>query len=749
MGNITRDIEIANESFNKKLLFKEDIARVIEELRKSRPDNRHTKIIRLIEMFNSYGVECQKNWSAEDFSEALENSDIPSVVQLPEFCWGEIVKLYNNYKHPKDYMERLVNNLISPCYDVSGTSVKVKILKQLLGKLNYLEGTRFYDEKLIDIIKTEYDGEIENIDDGIFDRYLTSGHIEETHKILEATIDVYSDVLYDSEEYDEKLSALISEYDETVADKKACEILSYIYENNHRDREKAVSNYVINEKNPSLVKKLNIYLQERLSCEKAELDSLIKQMEEKKEDRIEQFIYIKQIFESCKYQWHFLNDEFSEFVCSHLKKRVDASVTESEYLDAVYEKTENTPKKFVKINENLISSLKAYKKAKQKLFDAAKDRSRKKVKSPELLRVCRDVAEGRFKTAAEMKEILYILAFAFDMTVFNGADGESYDFSRDVKKQLFEDYYCDNIMRYLYNYQENGVYEDPVGITIQYKNFAEIVYLYWLSKSGDKFTPYSKFCNAKEMLERIIKTHKQSEKQLSSLKNQESKKYQKARATTDKKDKITMVYRNWFYGNEENMDYYGERDLEINELFAYTSDEFEEFILDNYDIDVQKHYTGNLSREAFENANEQNSAKIVYNDLLGKIKSFGVDEFELDFFKPFYAGIDSETEDDSEKALKFDSLIGKMNAVLKDVLESPDENSVTRTKIMLMYCCYFIHENSADDYTEIFESFSGEYIDELNEYLYECSYQRFSKKNLLDVMLLYMAFVTLRAEFDF
>ena len=87
----------------------------------------------------------------------------------------------------------------------------------------------------------------------------------------------------------------------------------------------------------------------------------------------------------------------------------------------------------------------------------------------------------------------------------------------------------------------------------------------------------------------------------------------------------------------------------------------------------------------------------------------------------------------------------KINNILKDILNNPDENSVTRTKIMLMYCCAFVYENSDDEYTEIFEDFAGEYIDGLNEYLYESSYQRFSRKNLLDVMLLYMAFVMLRA----
>ena len=87
MGNITRDIEIANENFNKKLLFKEDIENVIESLRKSKPDNRHTKVMQLIEMFDAYGVTCESSWTAEKFSEALCNSDIPSVVQLPEYCW--------------------------------------------------------------------------------------------------------------------------------------------------------------------------------------------------------------------------------------------------------------------------------------------------------------------------------------------------------------------------------------------------------------------------------------------------------------------------------------------------------------------------------------------------------------------------------------------------------------------------------------------------------------------------------------
>lgn len=743
MGNITRDIEIANESFNKKLLFREDIENIIEGLRNSKPDNRHTKVIQLIEMFGIYGIECQRNWNADKFEEVLEESDIPSVADLPEFCWGEIVKLHNNYKHPKDYMERLVNNLVLPCYNAKETSVKTKILKQLLGTLNYLEGTRFYDEKLKDIIKNEYDGIIENIDDGIFDRYLVAGHVEETHKMLEAIIEIYSDMLYDSEEYDENLGLLISKYDKDVSEKNAKEILDYVYENNHRDRANGVSNYVINEKSPLLVKEIYKYLSDRLSAKKAELDCLIKQIEEKN-DRIEQFCYIREAFDACTYQWHFLNDDFVAFIYEHLDKKIDCNLTEAEVFDIIYSIMEKKHKKFVQVNKKLIASLKEYKKTKQKAFDAAKDRSRKKVKSPELLRICRDLAEGRFKTASEMKEILYIFAFAFDMTIFNGSDAENYDFSKDIKKQLFEDYYCDNIIRYLHNYQQNGVYEEPAGITIQYKNFVEIVYLYWLNKSSEEINVFNKLSNAQDMIERIIKAYKQSEKQLTALKNKQSEKYIKAKAIADKKDKMTLVYRNWFYGNEENMDYYGESDMEINELFDKTPDELEQFILDNYDIDIDKHYSGNLSKEAFENANEQNSAKIVYNELMNKIKSFNVDEFELEFFKSTYVDKQADSSDNVNVS-KFDNIIQKINEALKDILKNYDESSVTRTKIMLMYCCAFIYENSDDEYTEIFEDFADEYIDGLNEYLYESSYQRFSKKSLLDVMLLYMAFVMLRA----
>ena len=403
MGNITRDIEIANENFNKKLLFKEDIENVIENLRKSKPDNRHTKVMQLIEMFDAYGIACERSWTAEKFSEALCNSDIPSVIQLPEYCWGEIVKLYNSYKHPKDYMERLVNNLVLPRYDARGTSTKVKILKQLLGNLNYLEGTRFYDEKLIDIINAEYGGVIEDIDEEIFNKYLTAGHIEETHKMLEAIIEIYSDMLYDAEEYDENLGALIAKYDESFQNKKACEILGFIYENNHRDREKGVSYYAMNEKQPLLVKELYQYLQERLVTKKTELDCVIKKLDEEK-DRKSQIAYMKQVIESAKYGWHFWDDDFRKFVCEHSGEKIDSGISEIEFFEVLSGIMERKPKKIAKINDSVIESLKLYKKTKQKLFDGAKDRSRKKVKSPELLRVCRDLADGRFKTVREWDE---------------------------------------------------------------------------------------------------------------------------------------------------------------------------------------------------------------------------------------------------------------------------------------------------------------------------------------------------------
>ena len=118
----------------------------------------------------------------------------------------------------------------------------------------------------------------------------------------------------------------------------------------------------------------------------------------------------------------------------------------------------------------------------------------------ELLKICDDFAAGRFKpNGGKTRLYLYYFAMVFDMTVTHketkertpGQDG--YDPATNLVKNLFEDYYNDNLVRYLRDefadVRTAKMYErEPTGEGINYKNPVEVLLLYYLLR---KELPYT------------------------------------------------------------------------------------------------------------------------------------------------------------------------------------------------------------------------------------------------------------------
>ena len=105
-----------------------------------------------------------------------------------------------------------------------------------------------------------------------------------------------------------------------------------------------------------------------------------------------------------------------------------------------------------------------------------------------LIKTADDLASGKFRMGGATKKSLYLFAMVFDMTYYTGSDVERFDPSTDVEYNLFKKYYTNNLMRFITEaYQKNlSEYEiDPSGQGINYKNFAEMVYLYYISRPLD------------------------------------------------------------------------------------------------------------------------------------------------------------------------------------------------------------------------------------------------------------------------
>ncbi len=124
--------------------------------------------------------------------------------------------------------------------------------------------------------------------------------------------------------------------------------------------------------------------------------------------------------------------------------------------------------------------------ADESLFDVLEKKLTKDEKTKyTLLRLADDLANGRFKANGSTKTMLYMFAFAFNMTAAIYAENEPEDYDRDIETNLFFKYYANSVLRYAsedYNSRTSNYEAEPTGDGINYKNYAEVIYLYYLTK---------------------------------------------------------------------------------------------------------------------------------------------------------------------------------------------------------------------------------------------------------------------------
>lgn len=150
-----------------------------------------------------------------------------------------------------------------------------------------------------------------------------------------------------------------------------------------------------------------------------------------------------------------------------------------------------------------------YKQAKKDAIKAKKkDESKKKDIDFELLEMCNDLAAGNFRVNGKTKVYLYYFAFMFDMTV--SLDGNTEDLERDIVKNLFHDFYNDNLLRLLScDYAEpkntTSIEKEPTGEGINYKNFAEMIYIYFLCRNDLNMSRGEKIDKAEAVIDECVK----------------------------------------------------------------------------------------------------------------------------------------------------------------------------------------------------------------------------------------------------
>lgn len=313
-----------------------------------------------------------------------------------------------------------------------------------------------------------------------------------------------------------------------------------------------------------------------------------------------------------------------------------------------------------------------------------------------------NLAKGRFGKSKAIKKPLYYFAFAFNMKYYSSTDQEDYDKQKDIKKRLFEDYYSDNLISFLSAESSKNMEAEPSGYSINYKNFAEVIYLYYLNKEG--LTPAEKLSHAENVIDKI-------------------KKLERGKGRNHKADLFTEDYSK-----------------KVNdEVFRLEEGELENYITDNFYCD------DNSKLGALEISDEQRTAFREYKNLIDEIDKRHNEYCHKGYYIRYCDNFDfvvlPEPYSSDER---FRKLIDRIKLKIKTdkVLKVNDNAHITRTKMIAtyyyMYCykCLSREDNINTGLDRIYSDFESG----LNKILEESGYQKISPKNIFDSVIIIFAY---------
>ncbi len=400
--------------------------------------------------------------------------------------------------------------------------------------------------------------------------------------------------------------------------------------------------------------------------------------------------------------------------------------------------------------ENTLSEAKKAIEQEEGITKEQKKKAREKIKDMTgadgpygLIKMCDDLANGKFRAEGATKRSLYLFAFVFNMTYYPGKAYPSEEIrikftDSDIEKNLFTDYYNNNLIRFItsaYSGKLNEFETDPSGQGINYKNFSEMIYIYFLSLD---MSPLDKIRLSSEMINRV---------------------QQKGYKAENKSDsKATIHYRNYFRLDRDISDMFCE------DILSKTPAEFEEFILENYDCDTfadsYETPVGTIDRKigALQVENSQRNAYHNYGVILKALENCGADLAECNYglwFTDVYAFKrekyrklwDRFSGADKEKFSEFLNLLEAINGFLQRPLDIPDCSKVTRTAMITAYYYYYNakYENTKEkkeklkNFKELYLHFSKG----LNKVLEASYYQPLNFRNIFDVAVVFSSYAYL------
>lgn len=332
-----------------------------------------------------------------------------------------------------------------------------------------------------------------------------------------------------------------------------------------------------------------------------------------------------------------------------------------------------------------------------------------------LLKLADDLAGGKFRAGGATRRGLYLFAMVYGMTYGSGDPGEEVDPRTDLEKNLFQDYYTNNLVRFIteaYSGNRNEYEIDPAGQGINYKNFSEMVYLYCIAQN---WPPQEKIRRSSEMIEALQRGGGEQK--------------------TLPREQGTALFR--------------ERFQQVGAgLTGLSEKEFLQFLRENYNCDTARK-VGTIQLET-----EQETAFACYQGILRELEELGQSPEDCNYglwftdvgaLRSKMNDLDELPESEREDFARFTQLLIDMNDLLTKgkLMQVSDSAAMTRTSLLVAYYYLYnaIHEEDtvldSKSFREVFEDFKYG----ADARLTAAYYQPLSGKNIFDVALVYSSYV--------
>lgn len=346
--------------------------------------------------------------------------------------------------------------------------------------------------------------------------------------------------------------------------------------------------------------------------------------------------------------------------------------------------------------------------ADESLFDVLEKKLTKDEKRRyTLLKVADDLAMGRFRSNGGTRVALYMFAFAFEMSIYVDPDSDKYDPDRDIEKNLFFDYYGNCLLRFIsedYEKHSSDYEAEPSGEGINYKNFAEVIYLYYLGRKD--LTPFVRLRRADKLIDECVHYAEDHSCGL----------HADAEMNLSLTSRYTYVYK----------------DLYLMQIRSMPEEKLVEFICDNYVIGTRNATVARIATDS-----KANTAAFHFKqNLLEADRSYVSGEEAT--VKPSVKAIKEQmrslcTYNDD----KFTKLVDKLCDMLFKVYEE-NVKTVNRSCLIALIAEKFMNDQGlvGISMSELYREFCGK----LNPILEDSRYQPICDTNIFDIFVVLLLY---------